>query len=105
MPFFNPCLFFKPSLAISAFFRSLCRIFTLCLLLTLTVGCAANAVTPIDGTYRYKSPSADGIGKVYYGREIANVMGYQGANWLARPSRTAEERSDYGGRCADAQAQ
>ncbi|KPQ37237.1 MAG: Methylase involved in ubiquinone/menaquinone biosynthesis [Phormidesmis priestleyi Ana] len=87
MPFLNRHL-------LSQLFRSLCRIFTLCLLLTLTVGCAANAVTPIDGTYRYKSPSADGIGKVYYGREIANVMGYQGANWLARPSRTAEERSD-----------
>ncbi|MGC1310225.1 MAG: class I SAM-dependent methyltransferase [Phormidesmis sp.] len=31
---------------------------------------------------------------MYYGREIANVMGYQGANWLARPSRATEERSD-----------
>lgn len=61
-------------------------------LLLLTLGCTATATT--DGTYSYKSPSSDGIGKVYYGREIANVMGYQGANWLARPSRTTEERSD-----------
>ena len=50
-----------------------------------------------EGGYSYKSPSSDGIGKVYYGREIANVMGYQGANWLARPSRATEERSDMAG--------
>ena len=70
------------------------RLLTFCLLLTLTVGCTAAASEPTDGTYSYKSPSSDGIGKVYYGREIANVMGYQGANWLARPSRATEERSD-----------
>lgn len=66
----------------------------LCVLAVLLVSCAANAATPTDGSYSYKSPSSDGIGKVYYGREIANVMGYQGANWLARPSRATEERSD-----------
>ncbi len=60
----------------------------------MTLGCTANAAAPSDGSYSYKSPSSDGIGKMYYGREIANVMGYQGANWLARPSRTSEERSD-----------
>ncbi len=70
----------------------LARLLSICLLLLLTLGCTANAAT--DGSYTYKSPSSDGIGKVYYGREIANVMGYQGANWLARPSRTTEERSD-----------
>ena len=77
--------------------RSLSRWITqlaLCALLFTTVGCAANATAPLDGSYGYKSPSSDGIGKVYYGREIASVMGYQGANWLARPSRTSEERSD-----------
>ncbi|MEL7050877.1 MAG: methyltransferase domain-containing protein, partial [Cyanobacteria bacterium J06588_5] len=73
--------------------RSVTYLFTLCLLLTFTLGCTANAA-PTDGSYSYKSPSSDGIGKVYYGREIANVMGYQGANWLARPSRATEERSD-----------
>ncbi|MGB3295343.1 MAG: class I SAM-dependent methyltransferase [Phormidesmis sp.] len=67
---------------------------TLCVLLITTAGCAANATAPTDGSYAYKSPSSDGIGKLYYGREIASVMGYQGANWLARPSRTNEERSD-----------
>ena len=77
-----------------AFSRRVVRLVTLCLLLTLTLGCTATAETLTDGSYSYKSPSADGIGKVYYGREIANVMGYQGANWLARPSRATEERSD-----------
>lgn len=67
---------------------------TVCLLLTLTMSCTATATAPTEGHYSYKSPSSDGIGKVYYGREIANVMGYQGANWLTRPSRAAEERSD-----------
>ncbi len=33
----------------------------------------------------------EGIGKFYYGREIAQVMGHQGADWLERPEREAEE--------------
>ena len=28
------------------------------------------------------------------GREIAHVMGYQGAEWLERPERIEEERPD-----------
>ncbi|MEM6450307.1 MAG: class I SAM-dependent methyltransferase [Cyanobacteria bacterium P01_D01_bin.105] len=72
----------------------LTRFLTLCLCLTLTLGCTPTATEPTDGPYSYKSPSSDGIGKIYYGREIANVMGYQGANWLARPSRATEERPD-----------
>lgn len=36
--------------------------------------------------------SADGIGKFYLGREIAQVMGHEGAYWLERPSRGWEER-------------
>ena len=66
----------------------------LSLLLVLAVSCTATAIPPSDGPYSYKTPSSDGIGKVYLGREIAKVMGYQGANWLARPSRMSEERSD-----------
>lgn len=34
----------------------------------------------------------DGIGKVYMGREIAQVMGHTGAMWLERPSRVWEEQ-------------
>jgi ubiquinone/menaquinone biosynthesis C-methylase UbiE len=36
----------------------------------------------------------DGIGKFYMGREIAHVMGYQGAEWLERTERVEEERPD-----------
>jgi SAM-dependent methyltransferase len=36
----------------------------------------------------------DGIGKSYMGREIAQVMGYQGASWLERPARAREEGTD-----------
>jgi len=34
----------------------------------------------------------DGIGKFYCGREIAQVMGHQAADWLERPEREEEER-------------
>src|SRR2546423_13819313 len=33
----------------------------------------------------------DGIGKFYMGREIAQVMGHEAADWLDRPEREAEE--------------
>ena len=33
----------------------------------------------------------DGIGKFYMGREIAQVMGHQAADWLDRPEREQEE--------------
>jgi ubiquinone/menaquinone biosynthesis C-methylase UbiE len=33
----------------------------------------------------------DGIGKFYMDREIAQVMGHQGAGWLERPEREKEE--------------
>jgi FkbM family methyltransferase len=36
----------------------------------------------------------DGIGRFYLGREIAQVMGFQGAGWLERPERIAEEKPD-----------
>ena len=37
------------------------------------------------------APSADGIGKTYMGREIAQVMGHEAADWLDRPEREEEE--------------
>ena len=46
-----------------------------------------------DG-YQMSSPSRDGIGKRYMGREISRVMGHQGAGWLERSSREQEERTD-----------
>lgn len=47
-----------------------------------------------DGRYEIGQPNQDGIGKFYMGREISHVMGYQGAGWLERPDREAEERTD-----------
>ena len=44
--------------------------------------------------YQQYPPTADATGKVYMGREIAHVMGYQGAAWLERDSRESEERTD-----------
>jgi ubiquinone/menaquinone biosynthesis C-methylase UbiE len=45
-----------------------------------------------DKYYSYRSPSFDGIGKIYMGREISNVMGHQGADWLERTDRSKEEQ-------------
>ncbi len=38
-----------------------------------------------------KDHDPHGTGKFYQGREIAQVMGYQGATWLERPEREKEE--------------
>jgi precorrin-6B methylase 2 len=46
------------------------------------------------GLYTRVPASADGIGKTYMGREIAQVMGWQGAAWLEREEREREERGD-----------
>jgi precorrin-6B methylase 2 len=50
----------------------------------------ASAAPP--ARYGRVEPSFDGIGKVYLGREIAHVMGWQGAAWLEREEREQEER-------------
>jgi precorrin-6B methylase 2 len=36
----------------------------------------------------------NGIDKYYMGRQIAHVMGHQGADWLERPTREVEEHTD-----------
>jgi ubiquinone/menaquinone biosynthesis C-methylase UbiE len=56
-------------------------------------GAALLADTPTTvPVYTDCPPSADGIGKVYMGREIANVMGHLAAWWLDRPTREQEEQ-------------
>ncbi|MEO0540536.1 MAG: methyltransferase domain-containing protein [Cyanobacteria bacterium P01_A01_bin.105] len=67
--------------------------FSLLFSLLLLTSCGST-LTEGTATYSYKKPSADGIGKVYMGREISQVMGHQGAYWLERPSREQEERPD-----------
>ena len=41
--------------------------------------------------YTFKTPSRDGTGKYYMGREISHVMGHLAADWLERPEREREE--------------
>jgi len=43
--------------------------------------------------YTYKPRSTDGTGKFYVNREIAQVMGADGADWLNRKTRAKEENS------------
>jgi SAM-dependent methyltransferase len=44
--------------------------------------------------YETRTPSRDGIGRIFQGREISHVMGHEGADWLERPERMQEERPD-----------
>lgn len=47
---------------------------------------------PPKDRYEFKKiHDPNGIGKFYMGREIAHVMGWQGAGWLERPEREREE--------------
>jgi SAM-dependent methyltransferase len=66
-------------------------------MLVLGVAIGLPGAVSADGpaVYQYRPASIDGIGKVYYGREIAHVMGYEGVPWLERPEREAEERPDW----------
>jgi ubiquinone/menaquinone biosynthesis C-methylase UbiE len=59
----------------------------------LVLGLITFSVTSLapSSPYTYKRPSFDGTGKVYMGREIAQVMGYQGSEWLERKDRAQEE--------------
>ena len=58
-------------------------------------GLANPAISDTTSNLYGKLPaSLDGIGKTYMGREIAQVMGFQGAQWLEREEREREERGD-----------
>ena len=52
------------------------------------------AAVPAVAQYSDVPASEDGIGKVYMGREIAHVMGHEGADWLERPERITQEQPD-----------
>jgi 2-polyprenyl-3-methyl-5-hydroxy-6-metoxy-1,4-benzoquinol methylase len=54
----------------------------------------ANIAFAENNHYQQFAQTVDGTGKVFMGREIAHVMGYQGASWLERESREKEERTD-----------
>lgn len=68
---------------------------------SIALGCAADtqdtqvaSESRNNSVYEYGSPSRDGIGKFYLGREISHVMGHLGAGWLERRGRLIEERTD-----------
>ena len=67
-----------------------------CSLLALTLlPLGTPAVAPPIVKYTYnKIHDPDGIGKFYMGREIAQFMSHEGADWLERPERIKEERTD-----------
>jgi len=58
----------------------------------LALFCAAQASA--QNGYTNTALSLEGIGKAYMGRDIAFVMGYQGAEWLERKERGLEEGTD-----------
>ena len=60
---------------------------------TTLVAQTAVPPTPVPA-YSTAPANRDGIGKVFMGREIAQVMGHQAADWLDRPERFREERPD-----------
>ncbi len=54
----------------------------------------ADETAQAESVYSYSTPSRDGIGKIYFGREISQVMGHRGAAWLERQTRVLEELPD-----------
>jgi ubiquinone/menaquinone biosynthesis C-methylase UbiE len=66
----------------------------LVLALALWPAHAAAGTVRADTTYVQAEPSRDGTGKFYMGREIAQVMGHRGADWLERADREREEAPD-----------
>ncbi|MDB9525662.1 class I SAM-dependent methyltransferase [Oscillatoria sp. CS-180] len=75
--------------------KSSVRLLLVSLASLVLLSCQANGI--INGSnlggsvYQQRQPSHDGIGKIYLGREIAQVMGHEGAYWLERPSRELQE--------------
>ncbi len=59
----------------------------------LIVAVTATAQKP-NAIYTNKKPSANGTGKVYMGREIAEIMSFEGVSWLERNTRSKEENTD-----------
>lgn len=75
--------------------RSQPLLITLCLALSVVASARLPTVDEATATeYVFTKPDRDGIGKRYMGRDIAHVMGHQGAAWLERGDRERQERTD-----------
>ncbi len=55
---------------------------------------APAAAPPANARYQTGQRTRDGLGKYYFGREIAHFMTHHGAPWLERAEREQEERPD-----------
>ena len=61
---------------------------------TIIAGLPASAPQPKERYEVRAVHDPNGTGRFYMGREIAQVMGADGMNWLDRPEREQEERPD-----------
>ena len=61
------------------------------IVMVAATGARGSDPTPV---YETRTPSGNGIGKVYMGREIANVMSHYSMSRLDRPGREQDERTD-----------
>lgn len=71
--------------------KNIFKVNNLILLLLIVPFTLFSQVTNHNNKYTYKKGDINGIGKWYMGREIANVMGFQGIGWLDRSDREKEE--------------
>lgn len=73
--------------------RFLLLLFSAALVLGPAVTASLMSAEP-RSTYTSGKKTRDGIGKYYFGREIAHFMTHEGAPWLEREDRDHEERPD-----------
>lgn len=72
-----------------------CNLAIFAAIAALTTGVLLGQTTNSPPRYEFRSEhDPNGTGKFYFGREIALVMGHQGADWLERPERPQEEQTD-----------
>ena len=62
--------------------------------LTACTSIAQDDAKPAASRYQTGVKTRDGLGKFYFGREIAHYMTHHAAPWLDRPEREEEERPD-----------
>ncbi|MDF1849920.1 MAG: class I SAM-dependent methyltransferase [Verrucomicrobiales bacterium] len=62
------------------------------LFLALSLGVLLPSIAEEAPVYTEKVPSRDGIGKVYMGREISQVVSQHAIGWLERKDREGEEK-------------
>ncbi len=67
---------------------------SLAVFLWITPSFSAHAVQQYAVYSECDRGSFDGIGKCYFGREISQILGKDGSDWLDRPRRGAEEKPE-----------